>query len=481
MSLWRNIINEKLHKDLWSMWLIKNVKNEIYVRLSKNINDYSVGRVDCNILIGDDKAVSRNHAKLSLKGNSLYIKDLGSTYGTFINDIQIIPNIPKELNSGDKILFGNSSFIVEFKIICVCVLGRKNVEECQDIEISSSWKNSCSHLVIDSLNEENLQFIISCLVNGKRIVNNNWLDLMIKEIAKTESLDYQMKVRSFSIPDEEKFTPQNTDDLNLAPDNRRRFILTGFTFLIPQTSTSSSYFRSIIEGCGGNYSEDLKKSDLNKLKNQDQIRVIQTEEGMKIPKGFDNFPAVSVSNIEKCILQINKRLISGIKSTGSDESVSVIETKVEMKAEKSTQVVNNYPQRHVAVSTGKFTKISSVPEDESNNYVPWTVKNNIAKSEFVKQDYEGKDELCPIFNIKEFISNPERIQNVQISEKKNEKSLEITISETQTPKKKSTLKRPRNQTPETNAQESIPSSSTTVQDSIQMRRGLRRKITNKED
>ncbi|MCB9707875.1 MAG: DUF4388 domain-containing protein [Myxococcales bacterium] len=49
--------------------------------------------------------VSRRHAKLSLEGDDIYIQDLGSTNGTFVNGEKVKKS---KLNEGDRILVGTS-------------------------------------------------------------------------------------------------------------------------------------------------------------------------------------------------------------------------------------------------------------------------------------------------------------------------------------------------------------------------------------
>ena len=51
--------------------------------------------------------VSRRHARLFVHDRGLYIQDLGSTNGTFINERQLQPEAPYRLHDGDVIDFAD--------------------------------------------------------------------------------------------------------------------------------------------------------------------------------------------------------------------------------------------------------------------------------------------------------------------------------------------------------------------------------------
>jgi hypothetical protein len=53
-----------------------------------------------------DAGVSRRHAVIFASDESLFIRDLGSTNGTFVNGYTLEPNQPYRLSEGDRIEFG---------------------------------------------------------------------------------------------------------------------------------------------------------------------------------------------------------------------------------------------------------------------------------------------------------------------------------------------------------------------------------------
>ncbi|GMG21171.1 unnamed protein product [Ambrosiozyma monospora] len=69
----------------------------------------------------DSRVLSRNHAELYMKNNVLYLKDLKSSNGTFINDEKLEPFKEYHLKIGDKIDLGTTleSQVAHKKITCI--------------------------------------------------------------------------------------------------------------------------------------------------------------------------------------------------------------------------------------------------------------------------------------------------------------------------------------------------------------------------
>ncbi|MEM9213560.1 MAG: FHA domain-containing protein [Cyanobacteria bacterium P01_F01_bin.150] len=64
----------------------------------------------------DSEVVSRVHADLRLEGDSYYIEDVGSSNGTYVNNIPLMPGNRHMLRAGDRIALGKGdkvSFIVQ--------------------------------------------------------------------------------------------------------------------------------------------------------------------------------------------------------------------------------------------------------------------------------------------------------------------------------------------------------------------------------
>lgn len=68
----------------------------------------TLGRaVECDIVIASQR-VSREHARICREGRKLFLEDLNSTNGTFLNDERVLA--PMALRDGDRITIGDVAF-----------------------------------------------------------------------------------------------------------------------------------------------------------------------------------------------------------------------------------------------------------------------------------------------------------------------------------------------------------------------------------
>lgn len=62
-----------------------------------------------------DRGVSREHSRLNLEGDHLYITDLDSTNGTFLSGKKLDPNVPTLIRKGDELLLGRLAVQILFR------------------------------------------------------------------------------------------------------------------------------------------------------------------------------------------------------------------------------------------------------------------------------------------------------------------------------------------------------------------------------
>ena len=62
--------------------------------------------VDLTSQDGMDKGVSRRHARITLREGQVFVEDLNSLNGTFLNATRLVPELPYPVKDGDRIQLG---------------------------------------------------------------------------------------------------------------------------------------------------------------------------------------------------------------------------------------------------------------------------------------------------------------------------------------------------------------------------------------
>ncbi|MFW2178462.1 MULTISPECIES: FHA domain-containing protein [unclassified Moraxella] len=93
-------------QPLWQLVALTPQLGELQVAIGKNL---SLGRSDTNDIVLALPQISRQHAKINRVGNNLYIQDLGSANGTFINE-QRIGSEAVQLENNDEVALADMVF-----------------------------------------------------------------------------------------------------------------------------------------------------------------------------------------------------------------------------------------------------------------------------------------------------------------------------------------------------------------------------------
>lgn len=74
---------------------------------------FLIGREESCQLRPASPAVSKRHCAIQIRSNKVYVRDIGSTNGTFINDQQITQEV--EVQHGDRLKVGPLEFIIQIE------------------------------------------------------------------------------------------------------------------------------------------------------------------------------------------------------------------------------------------------------------------------------------------------------------------------------------------------------------------------------
>lgn len=102
-------------REFLMTWKLQAITDELAGQEILIERDMLVGRHQSADLILQSAEISRKHAAFLLKESALWVQDLGSSNGTFVNDVQITNETL--LNDGDAIRFANLKFLVTQPVV----------------------------------------------------------------------------------------------------------------------------------------------------------------------------------------------------------------------------------------------------------------------------------------------------------------------------------------------------------------------------
>ena len=95
--------------------VLATLVNEQTGQLIAICKDGIIGRGKGGDVRIDDPSVSWNHARITIRQDAILLEDLGSTNGTRINRTRIKTITKTKLNDGDRITFGNTTWICSLR------------------------------------------------------------------------------------------------------------------------------------------------------------------------------------------------------------------------------------------------------------------------------------------------------------------------------------------------------------------------------
>lgn len=110
--------------DVSFMTLVLDIKDggSIELPLSKEV---VLGRLDASRAVfpdvdltseqGLERGISRRHARISRRGNQVFLEDLNSLNGTFLNANRLVPELPYPIKDGDEVQLGKLILSIHLK------------------------------------------------------------------------------------------------------------------------------------------------------------------------------------------------------------------------------------------------------------------------------------------------------------------------------------------------------------------------------
>ena len=101
-------LTDNSQSTLWQLIGLSSALADLTIDIDKSL---SIGRSDSNDLVLATSQISRQHAKINRIGEQLYVQDLGSSNGTFINGERISTEA-HALQATDELAFADLVFLV---------------------------------------------------------------------------------------------------------------------------------------------------------------------------------------------------------------------------------------------------------------------------------------------------------------------------------------------------------------------------------
>lgn len=224
------------------MWYLRAENDERVLYITPEKREVIIGRSPdkqiCSFPIIDDSSLSRRHASLTLSSNNcLFVQDLDSKYGTFINDCTEKLTTKVQLKSDDIVKLGKLNCIWRVYnlelVTCTSTFEKENLLHLKSIldkiggQLKNEWDDSCGYLTMPELT---LTIeVVFALVQGSYIVTTEFWNKCLESI------------HNLSIPpDPQLFTPEiiettlnreettlNREIVSFLPNDKRKSLFLG--------------------------------------------------------------------------------------------------------------------------------------------------------------------------------------------------------------------------------------------------------------
>ncbi|XP_031347312.1 nibrin isoform X2 [Photinus pyralis] len=232
---------------------------------------YTVGRKDCDLLIVRDESISRRHAELVVTNDKVSIMDVGSRYGTFINNTKLTINASSVLQDGATVKFGMLQSIYKFQAVSIVntTSGIKSEHKTQLKDnmvtlgglLVQNWKKDCNYVTVEEMMLT--VKVLSAVIAGVPIVNVSYWDDYVKCVKAHEPL-----------PDVKNYVPKCSeviinDNISFEYKEERRELFKNKLFVFPKKSDNEKMVGLINLAGGDSVSWDIHPISVEKIANED--------------------------------------------------------------------------------------------------------------------------------------------------------------------------------------------------------------------
>ena len=95
-----------------------HVKSDTQIELPQNLSVIHIGKANDRVPPDIDvsgfessEVVSRIHADIRVEGDAYYIEDVGSSNGTYVNGMSLLPGNRHRLRPGDRVSMGKGDLV----------------------------------------------------------------------------------------------------------------------------------------------------------------------------------------------------------------------------------------------------------------------------------------------------------------------------------------------------------------------------------